>query len=148
MLCQIKYASPKSNVFLRCKKSHPFFLWHNRWKVMLIWRISADKVARVCTTNITKTNYLKEDHHFISCVYNCDDLPSNNSSLHSSHIWFSYIHNFIIILLRVYNEPIQRPAPNWLVSLIGWALHRYRRGQGFESRTSRVFFFRLSFRNA
>ena len=22
----------------------------------------------------------------ISCIYNCDDLPSNNSSLHSSHI--------------------------------------------------------------
>ena len=25
---------------------------------------------------------------------------------------------------------------SWLVSLIGRALHRYRRGQGFESRTS------------
>ena len=37
----------------------------------------------------------------------------------SSRIWFSYIHNFIIILSRVYNEPIQRPAPSWLVSLIG-----------------------------
>ena len=31
---------------------------------------------------------------------------------------------------------VQRPAPSWLVSLIGRALHRYRRGQGFESRTS------------
>ena len=47
------------------------------------------------------------------------------------------IHNFVIIILsRVYNEPIQRPAPSWLVSLIGRALHRYRRGQGFESRLS------------
>ena len=42
-------------------------------------------------------------HNCISCVYNCDDLPSNNSSLHSSHIWFSYIHNFIKHLLRIYN---------------------------------------------
>ena len=50
------------------------------------------------------------------------------------------IHNFIIILSRVYHEPIQRPAPSWLVSLIGRALHRYRRGQGFESRTSLNFF--------
>ena len=58
----------------------------------------------------------------------------------SSHIWFSYIHNFIIILSRVYNEPIQRPAPSWLVSLIGRALHWYRRGQGFESRTSLNFY--------
>ena len=30
-----------------------------------------------------------------SCVYNCDDLSPYNSSLLSSHIWFSYIHNFI-----------------------------------------------------
>ena len=30
-----------------------------------------------------------------SCVYNCNDLPLNNSSLRISHIWFSYIHNFI-----------------------------------------------------
>ena len=58
----------------------------------------------------------------ISCVYKCDDLPWNNSSLRSSHIWFSYIHNFIIILSRVYYEPTQRPAPSWLVSLIGRAL--------------------------
>ena len=54
--------------------------------------------------------------------------------------WFSYIHNFIIILSRVYKDPIQWPATSWLVSLIGRALHRYRRGQGFESRTSLVFF--------
>ena len=32
--------------------------------------------------------------NYKSCVYNCDDLPSNNSSLRSSHIWFSCIHNF------------------------------------------------------
>ena len=30
-----------------------------------------------------------------SCVYNCDDLPSYNSSRRSSHIRFSYVHNFI-----------------------------------------------------
>ena len=39
-------------------------------------------------------------------------------------VYLVYIHNFIIILSRVYNEPIQRPAPSWLVSLIGRALHR------------------------
>ena len=32
----------------------------------------------------------------ISCVYNCNDLPSNNSSLRRSHIGFSYVHNFSI----------------------------------------------------
>ena len=65
-----------------------------------------------------------------SCVYNCDDILLYNSSPRSSHVWFSYIHNFIIILSWVKNEPIQRPAPSWLVSSIGRALQRYRRGQG------------------
>ena len=40
-------------------------------------------------------------------------------------------------------QPIERPAPSWLVNSIGRALHRYRRGQAFESRTS-LNFFRLS----
>ena len=59
------------------------------------------------------------------------------------------IDNFVIIILsRVYNEPIQRPSPSWLVSLIGRALHRYRRGQGFESNPVQVWsLFRLSFGN-
>ena len=64
-------------------------------------------------------------------------------NIDSEHCW----PNFIVIRSRVYNEPIQRPAPSWLVSVIGRALHRYRRGQGFESRTSLIFFFRLSLRN-
>ena len=79
-------------------------------------------------------------------VYGLNFFQAFFSQLCSSHIWFSNVYNFIIILSRVYHEPIQRPAPSWLVSLIGRALHRYRRGQGFESRTS-LNFFRLSFRN-
>ena len=50
----------------------------------------------------------------------------------------SYIR--IIILSWVYNKPTQRTLPNWLVSLIGRALHRYRKSQGFESCTSLIFF--------
>ena len=34
----------------------------------------------------------------------------------------------------------EQPAPSWLVSSIGRALHQYRRGQGFESHTSFNFF--------
>ena len=60
---------------------------------------------------------------------------------------FIYIHSFIIILSRVYNEPTQRPAQSWLVSLIlverGTAIAE---GQGFESGAS-LNFFRLSFHN-
>ena len=75
---------------------------------------------------------------------NTDATTPNIDSQHYllAHCW----PNFIVIRSRVYNEPIQRPAPSWLVSLIGRALHRYRRGQGFESRTSLIFF-RLSLRN-
>ena len=32
------------------------------------------------------------------------------------------------------------PAPTWLVSSVGRALHRYRKGHGFKSRTSLNFF--------
>ena len=49
-----------------------------------------------------KFSFSGQRHHF-SCLLNnasvrqtqnCDDHPSFNSSLQSSHIWFSYIHNF------------------------------------------------------
>ena len=58
----------------------------------------------------------------LSWQANWDDLHSNNSSLRSSHMCFSYVHNFIIIFSRVYNEPIQRSAPTWLFTLIGRVL--------------------------
>ena len=62
--------------------------------------------------------------------------------LHSAvHIYdFRIFTTSSTFFSRVYNEPIQRPAPSWLVSLLGRALHRYHRDQGFESRTSLNFF--------
>ena len=41
------------------------------------------------------------------------------------------------------NKPTESwswPAPSWLVSSVGRALHRYRRGHGFKSRTGLNFF--------
>ena len=78
----------------------------------------------------------------ISCVYNCDDHPSNNSSLRSSHIWFSFI-----ISSASCHRLITNQFNDLLPSLIDRVLHRYHRGQGFKSRTSLNFFFRLSFLN-
>ena len=46
----------------------------------------------------------------------------------------------IIINLDVYLGPIHWSASSWLVSSIGRALHWYRRGHGFNSRTSLNFF--------
>ena len=57
-----------------------------------------------------------------------------------SNIWLSYILNRIFITSRVYLEPPSRPAPSWLVSSVGRALHRYRRGHGIKSRTGLNFF--------
>ena len=49
------------------------------------------------------------------------------------------------ITSRVYYQPTKWPAPNWLVSSVGRALHRYRRGHRFKSRTGLNFFFRPYF---
>ena len=51
-----------------------------------------------------------------------------------------YILNRLFITSRVYLEPPSWPAPSWLVSSVGRALHRYRRGRGFKSRTGLNFF--------
>ena len=64
----------------------------------------------------------------LSCVFNCDD----HSLIHSS--FRSHIFNFISSPKRVYIELTEWPAPSWLDSSIGRALHRYRRCHGFESR--------------
>ena len=53
---------------------------------------------------------------------------------------YSYILNRLFIALWVYLEPTSWPAPSWLVSSVGGALHRYRRGHGFKSRTGLNFF--------
>ena len=58
-------------------------------------------------------------------------------------------------LLPIYIFVSVRPAPSWLVSSIGRALHQYRRGQGSNPVQAGIFylfiylfcFFRLSFRN-
>ena len=71
----------------------------------------------------------------LSCVYNCDDQSFIHCFFRSSNICI-----FISSPQRVYNEFTQWPAPSWLDSSIGRTLHRYRRGHGFESRSSLNFF--------
>ena len=60
-----------------------------------------------------------------------DDQRSYVRNFCANILHITQLYDFII-LSRVYNEPIQRPAPSWLVSLIGRARHLYRRAQGFE----------------
>ena len=82
-----------------------------RLLLLLTFRVTTKKMSVIVFLRwckLYKNNYMKEDHRSYrrnckrlsfrsckSCVYNCDDLPPYNSSPLSSHIWFSYIHNFI-----------------------------------------------------
>ena len=55
----------------------------------------------------------------LRCIYNCDDPLSYNYSPRSSHIWFSYIHNFIIILSRFITHQLNDLLPvGLLVQLV------------------------------
>ena len=77
--------------------------------------------------------------------------------LHENHICERRIENWlkddhcsyirIIILSRAYNEPIQRPPPSWLVSLISRALHWYCAEVKGSNSIQAWIIFRLSFSN-
>ena len=54
------------------------------------------------------------------------------------HIFILIYSSFTGILRTI------RRAPSWLDSSTGRALHRHRRGHGFESRSSQAFFSQLS----
>ena len=56
-----------------------------------------------------------------------------------SNPWPLRCHSFIHPS-RVYYQLTIWPAPSWLDSSVGGALHRHRRGHGFESRSSLNFF--------
>ena len=74
-------------------------------------------------------------HYFLSSVHYCED------HFHcSSNIWLPYIHNRSFITSRVYLEPTQWPAPRWLVSSVGRAMHRHRRGHGLNPVQAWIFF--------
>ena len=77
-------------------------------------------VCRVQNDNTTVAKRKPEKKNGKSCIYNCDDLLSYNSSPRNSHNDFHYIHNsHRLILSWVDNEPIQRHTPSWLVSSTG-----------------------------
>ena len=91
--------------------------------------------------NIWKSYIWTADKDYcLSSVHNCEDRFHIHVFIRSSNIWLSYIHSRLFTTSRVYLEPTQCPAPSWLVSSVGRALHRYRRGHGFKSRTDLNFF--------
>ena len=61
------------------------------------------------------------------------------SSPQCKYMNFIYLKSLFITWM-VYLDPTYWPASTWLASLVGRALHRYRRGHGFKSRTGLNFF--------
>ena len=89
---------------------------------------------------------MKKIHIFVlfsttrsSSVLSCEDLL-HSFLHHSANIWVFIYLKSLFITWMVYLDPTYWPAPSWLVSSVGRALHRYRRGHGFKSRTGLNFF--------
>ena len=70
-------------------------------------------------------------------LYENINLNLSISSYHSSQFKYKNSHIFacIIHLVRVHYELTKRPGTSCIDSSVGRALHRYRRGHRFESRT-------------
>ena len=66
------------------------------------------------------------------------------------HLKYMIFHIFICILChqRVYYKITKWPAPSWLDSSVGRALHRYRRGHGSESHAGLTVFSGFNFTTA
>ena len=65
-------------------------------------------------------------------MHNCDDQSLLHNFFCSSNIMIFHIFSCILHLLWIYNELTMWPAPSWLDSSVGRALHLYRRDHGFE----------------
>ena len=82
--------------------------------------------------------------YFSSSAHDCEDRFHIHVFIRNSNIWLSYIHSRLFTTSRIYLQPTQWPAPGWHVRSACRALHRYRRGHGFKSRTGLNIFFRPS----
>ena len=90
------------------------------------------------TTLSSNENYF---HYYLSRVHNCEDCFYIRFFNRSSHNYVSFIYLQSLIHHFTGNlVPTECPAPSWLVSSVGRALHGYRRGHGFQSHTGLNFF--------
>ena len=62
-----------------------------------------------------------------------------------STIWISYIFHIISLHRKIWTQQIDLAPNMWLHNSVGWALHWYRRGHGFQSRWSPDIFQASSF---
>ena len=127
------------------------------YKYMTSWKIFAvDTQFKQLRKRSLKKFRLQRDSNPWPLRYRCSALPTE---LWSHNCWEQVNFSGSIMPLRViqhYSDWVctavmskwrhERSQQLWLHSSVGRALHRYRRGHGFESRWS-LNFFRLLFRN-
>ena len=92
----------------------------------------------IYTTLIQQTNYTERYGISLQLLHNCEDRFHIQVFIRSSNMTFIYSQPFIHHFTGLFGT--NTAAPNWLVSSVGRALHRYRRGHGFKSRTGLNFF--------
>ena len=104
------------------------------WLVWLILFLTSWPTLSLMVQPINSLEWWRQNFS-LQYKYNIKQTSNDKLRIYESHIWLSYILNRLFITSRVYLEPPSWPALTWLVGSVGRALHRYRRGHGFKSRT-------------
>ena len=113
--------------------------WFKKLAPLLIFIQSRVKLKPIVIHSYAFSRALRQLHVITSCF---DWFTWLRLRLRLRFHKYMNSHTFtcILHLLRVYYELSKWPAPSWLDSSVGRALHRYRRGHWFESRSGLNFF--------
>ena len=151
-----------SNVLCTSSFSSYFFCHQSVWLFPLLCYVNRLALywvylflVRLCCRIQVKTLHvvghlasetLPFDIEYMKIMYmNCGLRNEYESGLWINEHYLSSSENQRSITSRDYYQPTKWPAPNWLVSSVGRALHRYRRGHRFKSHTGLNFFFQALF---
>ena len=78
-------------------------------------------------------------------MLNCEDQSCLHIILRSSNCIRPFI--YFLVFFTIYPVRVYYELTKWRDSLVGRALHRYRSGHGFESRSGRLNIFQALFHN-
>ena len=106
-------------ICIKCRNKHNTAVKEMPWVVVFT-------TAQVVNTVVMNTTF--------QVVFITAKIAFIFTSFSAVHIYnFSIFHSRLFTTSRVYFEPTWWSATGWLVSSVGKALHRYRRGHGFKS---------------
>ena len=110
------------------------YLWLYSCKIILVVYCSRNKLLLLFFTWDLESGY----RHV--------DIFSGHQMFLEFSWLFSGKESILAVMIFIYLQPlfttwkVYWPAPSWLVSSVGRALHWYCRGHGFKSRSGRIFF--------